>query len=68
MALVLLMSHAHAAPQSRIALIIGNATYEHGPLHTPLNNATDLAAILPQLGFEVTVLHEVDLRTMEDAI
>jgi len=68
MAFVFLMSQAHATPQSRIALIIGNATYEHGPLRTPLNNATDLAAILPQLGFEVTVLYDADLRTMEDAI
>src|SRR5262245_53398218 len=68
MAFVLLMSHAHAAPQSRTALIIGNAAYEHGPLRTPLNNATDLAALLPQLGFEVTVLHDADLRTIEDAI
>jgi class 3 adenylate cyclase len=33
-----------------------------------VNDATDMAATLQQLGFEVTLLHDTDLRTMQTAL
>ena len=41
----------------RVALVIGNAAYEHAPgLANPLNDAGDLGAALGRLGFKVTRL------------
>ena len=55
--------------QRRIALVIGNSAYKFiGKLRNPVNDATDMAAALRSLGFEVTLLKDVDLRQMEDAI
>ena len=43
-----------AAAAERVALVIGNAAYEHtAPLLNPRNDATDLARALERLGFEV---------------
>ena len=56
------------AQQRRIALVIGNATYETGPLRNPVNDATDMAVLLQRLGFEVSLLKDAKLRAMEDAI
>src|SRR4029453_7624717 len=56
------------AQQRRTALVIGNAAYETGPLRNPVNDATDVAALLQRLGFEVTLLKDAKLRTMEEAI
>src|SRR5499433_959652 len=50
--LVLLSFPARA--EKRVALIIGNSAYQHTPrLENPKNDATDMAAVLKQLGFEV---------------
>ena len=46
------------AQQRRTALVIGNATYETGPLRNPVNDATDMAALLQRLGFEVSSLKD----------
>ena len=56
------------AQQHRTALVIGNATYETGPLRNPVNDATDMAAVLQRLGFEATLLKDAKLRAMEEAI
>src|SRR5262245_37907136 len=56
------------AQQRRTALVIGNAAYETGPLRNPVNDATDVAALLQRLGFEVTLLKDAKLRTMEESI
>ena len=56
------------AQQRRTALVIGNAAYETGPLRNPANDATDMAALLQRLGFEVSLLKDAKLRAMEDAI
>lgn len=42
----------------RVALVIGNATYNPkiGTLKNPLNDATDFAAVLKMLGFDVTLV------------
>jgi WD40 repeat protein len=53
----------------QIALIIGNADYVNGgKLANPVNDATDLAANLQQMGFEVMQKANADLRTMEQMV
>jgi uncharacterized caspase-like protein len=43
-----------AAPEKRVALVIGNGAYVHAPqLDNPANDAKDVAAALNKLGFEV---------------
>lgn len=56
--------------QNRWALVIGNAAYgaEIGPLQNPLNDATDMAVTLQQLGFEVIVLFDATRPQMEEGI
>jgi hypothetical protein len=49
--LLLLLLPTAAMAERRTALVIGNAVYETGPLRNPLNDATDIAAALRQLGF-----------------
>lgn len=57
-----------AAPESRTALVIGNSTYSSGPLKNPVNDATDMAAVLKRLGFNVILHRNASHQTMEDAI
>ena len=52
----------------RHALVIGNANYAVGPLRNPLNDASDMAAALEGLGFEVQRLLDADASAMERAI
>ncbi|MBD2300633.1 DUF2808 domain-containing protein [Nostoc sp. FACHB-190] len=55
--------------QHRTALIIGNSNYKSADtLVNPVNDATDIANSLRQVGFDVTLLKDVDLRQMEEAI
>jgi uncharacterized caspase-like protein len=67
-ALLLLILPTAAAAERRTALVIGNAAYDFGPLRNPVNDATDIAAALRQLGFEVTLWRNADLRVMHEAI
>ena len=54
--------------QKRIALIIGNASYEHGgSLKNPVNDANLMASTLEGLGFEVTKLTNASLKEMQQA-
>lgn len=41
------------AAERRVALVIGNASYADKPLRNPVNDASDLAAALKRMGFEV---------------
>ena len=66
--LLCLLLPAKAVSQRRIALVIGNATYEGEPLRTPINDATDMATTLEQLGFVVSVLHNASQQALEEAI
>ena len=59
---------SHAAPERRIALVIGNSNYTDGRLNNPVNDATDIAAALKSLGFTVTLRKDADLREMKDEI
>jgi uncharacterized caspase-like protein len=57
-----------AQKQPKFALVIGNANYEEERLENPVNDATDMAEALREIGFEVTLLQNQDLRSMENAI
>jgi uncharacterized caspase-like protein len=53
-AIVVMGAQAPAAAEKRVALVIGNSAYQHtAPLKNPSNDATDMAAELRQLGFDV---------------
>jgi|GEM_PF-2503773 len=53
----------------RKALVIGNAAYtDVPPLRNPVNDATDLAAALREVGFLVTMALDADAETMERVI
>ncbi|BAY17951.1 peptidase C14 caspase catalytic subunit p20 [Anabaenopsis circularis NIES-21] len=55
--------------QHRTALIIGNSNYKLADtLANPVNDATDIANSLQQLGFDVILLKDADLRQMEEAL
>jgi hypothetical protein len=55
--------------QDRFALIIGNSDYiELGSLENPVNDATDMASVLGQLGYDVSLVLNGDLVQMETAL
>jgi uncharacterized caspase-like protein len=61
---LLLPSAAHA--QKRVALVIGNAAYQSTPaLTNPRNDATDMAAALKKLGFQVVEGFDLDKSSFE---
>jgi PQQ-dependent dehydrogenase (methanol/ethanol family) len=52
--------------QKRVALVIGNGAYEATtPLPNPRNDASDMALVLKQLGFEVIDAIDVDKATLD---
>lgn len=53
---------------SRTALVIGNSNYSTAPLKNPVNDATDMAYILTQKSFLVTLLTDANQRDMKKAI
>jgi formylglycine-generating enzyme required for sulfatase activity len=61
-----------AAPMApnRWALVIGNGAYgaNIGPLPNPVNDATDIAATLRSLGFDVTLVLNATRQQMEEAL
>jgi len=61
-------SLSSAAPEHRIALVIGNSAYSSGPLKNPVNDATAMASQLQKLGFTVILRLDATLRGMEDAL
>jgi hypothetical protein len=48
--------------------VIGNENYQVGKLDTPINDATDMAGVLKELGFEVILLKDSSKRQMDDAL
>ena len=66
-ALLLLVALAAPAPAAqRVALVVGNAAYEHTvPLSNPRNDATDVARALRSLDFEVIEGLDLDKRGFE---
>jgi len=58
----------HAAPEKRIALVIGNSNYSSSPLKNPSNDAKDMADALRNLGFHVILKANASKREMGKAI
>lgn len=52
----------------KIALIIGNKSYQYGVLSNTVNDATDIAALLKNIGFEVILKTDLDQRSMDEAL
>jgi len=50
------------------ALVIGNSRYAKKPLVNPVNDATDIAAAFRGLGFEVELLLDTNLESLDAAI
>ncbi len=57
-----------AAPEPRVALVIGNSAYEDSPLTNPVNDARLMAETLRGLGFDVIERTDADQREMKLAI
>jgi formylglycine-generating enzyme required for sulfatase activity len=54
--------------ERRVALVIGNSSYQGtAPLPNPRNDAADMAAALQAVGFETIVATDLDKRGMDDA-
>jgi uncharacterized caspase-like protein len=53
---------------SRVALVIGNGSYNTAPLLNPVNDARAMADSLSRLGFQVALRTNLDLAGMLDAM
>ena len=58
----------NAAPEQRIALVIGNSAYSSGPLKNPVNDAAAMAAMLKKLDFAVTLKINAKQQEMDESI
>ncbi|HEX2448964.1 MAG TPA: caspase family protein [Methyloceanibacter sp.] len=62
--ILLVAGTSGAEAEKRVALVIGNASYEHVPaLANPSNDAADIGSVLKSLGFEV--VEGIDLKQNE---
>ena len=72
LAMCLAPHRASAAPERRVALVVGNGKYESAPaLLNPANDAKLVAATLADLGFEVVgggAMVDLDKAALEAAI
>lgn len=60
---------AAAFAETRVALVIGNSAYKSvNALTNPVNDATDLAAALGRIGFDVTLATDLDGSGMRSAL
>ncbi len=57
-----------SAQDRRIALVVGNGAYKSSPLRNPVNDATDIAYALRNLGFSVILKTNANQRTMKESI
>jgi hypothetical protein len=57
-----------AAPEKRVALVIGNNAYRNGPLKAAINDARAMTSALTELGFRVVKLENVGRLAMVRAI
>lgn len=64
-----MLSQAYAQTSRRVALVIGNGTYQDSaPLANPVNDALDLANALRGIGFQVVEGHDLVKRDLERKI
>jgi uncharacterized caspase-like protein len=67
--LLLALAHQAAAEERRVALVIGNSTYQNTAwLKNPRNDAADISAALKQLGFRVVEGLDLDKPAMDGKI
>lgn len=68
--LILLVAEFSAAQaEKRVALVIGNSSYEHVPvLANPSNDAADMASVLKGLGFEVVEGSNLKQNEMRETV
>lgn len=58
-----------ASAERRVALVIGNSSYQHtSPLPNPSNDAKDIASALRRLDFQVIVGLDLTKREMESVV
>lgn len=57
-----------ANSERRIALVIGNSSYQDAPLKNPVNDADVMTSVLKEAGFEVIVRKNADRRAMFSSI
>ena len=68
-ALLLLAAPLPALAAGRVALVVGNGAYTHaGRLPNPANDASDVAAALGRLGFEVTIARDAGRTALNEAL
>jgi Caspase domain len=53
---------AEGSQERRVALVVGNAKYEMGPLNNPTNDSIDMANKLKGYGFEVVYRENLKIR------
>ena len=69
LALVVFASASVALADGHVALVVGSSTYAHiGRLRNPEDDATDVAAALRRLGFEVTTELDTDRAALNEAL
>jgi formylglycine-generating enzyme required for sulfatase activity len=56
------------SPEQRVALVIGNSSYESTPLRNPVNDARAIGKALGDLGFEVIQRENIDQKEMKKEI
>ena len=71
--LVVVLVHLFVAPaiasaETRVALVIGNASYEGAPLKNPVNDARSMGRVLDGLGFEVIVVEDASRDAMVKSV
>ena len=63
---VMIFFSSPAWAEKRVALVVGNAAYQHAtPLINAVNDARDVAAALTELGFEVVYGADLDKRAFD---
>jgi formylglycine-generating enzyme required for sulfatase activity len=64
-----LLATSYLTAGDRIALVLGNNSYQHArALNNPVNDATAMAGMLQNLGFGVTLRVDADLKTTKAAL
>ena len=66
---LLLLVVPGASAAGRVALVVGNGAYTHaGRLPNPTNDASDVAAALRRLGFDVTITRDAGRTALNEAL
>ena len=64
-----MMATTSVVAAERVALVIGNAAYQHAPhLSNPRNDAKAIAAAFSNLGYEITQVYDADLNTLQNRL